>query len=293
VRLRAWTLGPTFLLLVVGLTGAADHIIVGSWNVEHLGNRKYGQHPKALAEHIDLAGVDVLALQEIYDTDGKKSTRTSRKLDETFDELNTRPEHDWEYVLTPKRHRDEEYQLTGLAWNKTRVRKEKQFRVPVSYTNERTWNRQPHAIKFSVVGTPKADFVLISVHMKSNVDGEQTGRTIREAEAQALVEQLSRIRSKLGDDDVIIIGDTNCLDAEETALQIFDEAGFTDLNAADAVTYRKGRYESPFDRILVPKDEPEFTYSRQYVLTPTDSRAHLNKLSDHFVVLMAIRVIED
>jgi predicted extracellular nuclease len=286
-------LGSALLVLVAGGAWAADHIIVGSWNIENLGERSWGQHPKALAEHIDLSGADVLALQEIHDTDGDDARRTNEKLDETFEELNTRPGHDWRYLLIPKRHEDETFQLTGVAWNGKQLKKEGELRIPVSYASDYTWNRQPHAIKLSMVGTPKADFILIPVHMKSNWDGKQLGRRARRDEARALVAKLPAVRNELGDDDIIIIGDTNCLDADEAALRALEEAGFADLNADDAVTYRKGRYSSPFDRILVPSDEPEFTYSRQYVLTPTDPGTHLRRLSDHFLVLTAIRVIED
>jgi len=289
---RVWTFVTTLLLPLAVAAGATDHVIVGSWNIEHLGERKGGQHPKALAEHIELAGVDVLALAEVYDTDGAEATRTNEKLDAALAELNALPDHDWEYTLTPKRKRDETFQLTGVAWNRKKVKKEGALKVRVTRGAEHTWNRQPYAIKFSVVGAPAADFILIPVHMKSNTDGEELGRKTREAEARALAEMLDAVREELGDDDVIVLGDTNCLAAGEPALQVFREAGLVDLNDKDAVTYRKGSHASPFDRILVSRG-PEFAYSRQYVLTPSDPEAHLKQLSDHFVVLTAVRVIED
>jgi len=62
-----------FLLLVLtlGTPARADEwCTVGAWNIENLGDRSAGQHPKALAEHLQLVRVDVLALSEIHDEDG-------------------------------------------------------------------------------------------------------------------------------------------------------------------------------------------------------------------------------
>jgi hypothetical protein len=71
------------------------------------------------------------------------------------------------------------------------------------------------------------------------------------------------------------------------------EAGFFDLNRSDAVTYSKGEYRSPFDRILVPREQSEFRYAFQYVLTPAKPAAHLDRLSDHYLVLAGLRVLDD
>jgi predicted extracellular nuclease len=271
---------------------ADEWMTVGAWNIENLGDRSAGQHPKALAEHLQLVRVDVLALSEIHDNDGNPATRTSRKLDDTFAILNTRPENDWEYVLFPKKARNDIKQLVGVAWNKKRVQKVgAPFRIPVvsSTPGFHLWNRHPYAVQFSA-GSGKTDFVVVPLHMKSNVDGTTFGKNQRKAEAASLAAQLGKVRSHFHDQDVILLGDTNCLHASESALRTLEAAGFRDLNAQDRSTYRSG---SPFDRILVPKTQNEFRYSRQYVLTPADPPSHDRSLSDHFLVLTIFKIGPD
>ena len=53
---------------------------IGSWNIEHLsreGGRK--ESPYALADHIEMAGIEILALQEVYDTSPPGGRRRSRE----------------------------------------------------------------------------------------------------------------------------------------------------------------------------------------------------------------------
>ena len=92
----------TSLLLALPVRGE-DHVRIGSWNIQNLGEREWGQHPKALAQHIQLAGVDLLALQEIHDDDGDPDKRTNTRLDRIVELLNAQPGHAWTYVLFPKR----------------------------------------------------------------------------------------------------------------------------------------------------------------------------------------------
>lgn len=271
---------------------AQEYVRIGSWNIEHLGSRQYGQHPLALAQHILLAGVDVLALQEIYDTDGDASARTNERLDEVVEVINRHDGQDWTYILFPKRDPHETHQLVGVAWNRERVQLRDEMKIPVEYGSPETWKRHPYAVKFQVADG-KTDFVMIPVHMKSNFNGEDIGRQTRAAEAAALVATLDQVRQTMDDDDVIIIGDTNCVEAAEDALGLYDDAGFRDLNDDDAITYRKGQYASPFDRILIPRGQAEFRFSYQYVLSPTDPNRHRRRLSDHFVVVAAITVMDD
>ena len=51
---------------------------IASWNVEHLSGNKRGannQSAYALADHIEMAGVDIVALQEIYVTEASEEVR--------------------------------------------------------------------------------------------------------------------------------------------------------------------------------------------------------------------------
>jgi endonuclease/exonuclease/phosphatase family metal-dependent hydrolase len=281
--------------LVVALLPAAgradDYVVLGSWNIENLGQREFGQHPAAIAQHILTAGLDILALQEIHDTDGNAVTRTNQKLDAVMTRINQDPTQDWAYALFPNRG-DAPERLTGIAWNRKKVTNRGELRIPVEFASERTWNRQPHAVKFST-RSGKTDLVVIPVHMKSNADGEDIGRAARQAEAAALIPKLAAVRSHFQDDDVVVIGDMNCLEASEAALAILADAGFRDLNARDAVTYRKGQFASPFDRVFVPEQQAEFRFSLQYRLAPTDELLYQQRLSDHFLIKVAIQVLDD
>lgn len=274
---------------------ADEYIKLGAWNIENLGDRTLGQFPAAIAEHLLLSGVDALALSEIWDNDGDDSKMTNTKLDDVLRRINANSGHDWTYLLFPKRNPLDAVQHVGVAWNRTRLTLVGEpYKIDVAYAFEETWQRTPCAVKFSAAGG-KTDFVLIPLHMKSNYvdDGEPEPVLVRTREAEALVDKLPDVRSHFGDQDVILLGDTNCLSGDEPALQAYFEAGFLDLNRSDAITYFKGEYRSPFDRILVPRGQSEFRYSYQYVLTPTKPAAHLDRLSDHYLVLAALRVLND
>lgn len=49
----------------------------------------------------------------------------------------------------------------------------------------------------------------------------------------------------------------------------------------------------PFDRVFVPEDQPEFRFSRQYVLIAADADAHDGFLSDHFMIVVPVRIQND
>lgn len=283
------------LLLSAPVGRADEYLKIGAWNIQNLGDRTLGQFPAALAEHIYLSGVDVLALSEIWDTDGVEGTHTNAKLDETFERVNREAGHDWTYILFPRRDPSELLQHLGVAWNRRRVQLVGEpLRIPVAYENSETWKRTPYAVKFRAA-EGKTDFVLIPLHMKSNrpAEGLPEPVEIRAAEAQSLAAELDGVRQHFEDQDLILLGDLNCLKADEPALQILTGAGFLDLNNEDAITYRTTQYLSPFDRILVPQGQPEFRYSEQYILTPARARQHFNRYSDHFLVLTAMRVLPD
>lgn len=278
--------------LLPGALGADELLKIASWNIQNLGERDWGQHPAALAEQLALAGADVLALQEIHDTDGDPATRTSRELDALFERLNADPGQDWTYVLFPKANPRHRHQHTGLAWNRERVtRVGEPFAVPIDAGAEgAVWRRPPYAVKLSA-GKGKSDLVLIPVHMKSNYDGAEGAREKRAREAALLAPALAAVKEHFSDGDLVVLGDTNCLDSQEPALLTLRQAGLSDLNQSDTATYRDGA--APFDRILVPAGQAEFRFSRQYVLYPSDPGAHFGRLSDHFLVMTAVRVLAD
>ena len=67
---------------------------------------------------------------------------------------------------------------------------------------------------------------------------------------------------------------------------------FKDLNAKDSDTFA-GNKTQPFDRVFVPKAQSEFQFSRQYVLTPSDTQAYDKMLSDHFLVMIVVKILDD
>ncbi|MCC9606636.1 endonuclease/exonuclease/phosphatase family protein [Blastopirellula sp. JC732] len=277
---------------------AADIIQVGSWNIEWLGKPEMRnsppQKPEDLAAEIETAGVDVLALQEICDDYPEHDRLGNKTLDQVVALLNRRKGNDWKYELFPKRDVYAEAQLTGVAWNEARVKRVGgAMRIePVDLLGDNyyTWDRQPHAAKFSA-GEGKTDFVIIPLHMKSNY-GSSTSEMAkhRAAEASALIVELPKIKKTFGDDDIILIGDTNMLSAKEEGEKKFVGAGFRDLNAEDQNTHVK---DAPFDRVFVPKDQKEFANSREVVHTAKNSRDYERKLSDHYLISFQILVGAD
>jgi endonuclease/exonuclease/phosphatase family metal-dependent hydrolase len=268
-----------------------DWIRIGSWNIQNLGERPWGQRPKAIAEHLHLAGLDLLALQEIHATEGDRLQRTNATLDRVLALLSRRDGQDWTYRLFPKADAADPRQLTGVAWNRIRMKLTAgPWPLPAPPGDRAVWQRPPHAAAFSA-GPDLTDVVLIPVHFKSNVEGEAPGRRLRSREADLLVDALDRVRRRFADPDILILGDFNCLRRTEPALARITAAGFRDLNAGDRATYKND--SAPLDRILVPQRQPEFRYSRQYVLAPSGVSIHFKKLSDHYLVLTAVRVLAD
>lgn len=286
----------------------AEEIRIGAWNIEQLGSpdrrsfpaRNIAQRPADLAAQIRNAEVDVLALAEIGDTDGRSDTQTSATMDAVVTILNQRAGNDWTYLLFGKKDRTETFQLTGVLWNRERVQQAgAPLRIPVVDDPDDsfdTWQRHPHALKLSA-GNGLTDFVVVPIHMKSNLGGSVTVQQ-RAAEAAALAQAISAVRAHFGDEDIVLLGDFNCLQGSEGGISNYVAAGFRDLNSSDQPTnWRGGNFDpAPFDRILVPGGQPEFALSEFSVLAPASDAGHVDhkkRLSDHFLVSAAVRVLPD
>ena len=289
------------LALVLSLSQpllGADFFRIASFNIEHLGSRTPGQQPIAIAEHFDLSGAVVIALQEINVSETEPDdpatpydeSRRNDSLNTAFAILNQEGDTEWKYELFPNRSPGDTTQLCGVAWGaKVITRDSAAFAIPV--TGSTIWDRRPHAVKLQY-GTNKSDIVLINVHMKSNFGSAAEGRATREREAEALVEHLPAVVANFDDEDIIIAGDTNFLSADEAASIIFEEAGFRDTNSLDFPTYIGSGRGAPFDRFFVATS-PTFRFARQYILQATEPIAHDEFLSDHQMVLMSFRVTND
>ncbi len=285
-----------------GAAGAAA-VRVGTWNVEWLGKpdkRWHGaQKAEDVAAYLVASKVDLLGLNEIsHDADGDEP-RTNKTLAEAFAKVKEKTGKEWRHVLFGKEDRADKDQLCGVAWNADRVKLvDRPVRVAVRRpAGSAIWNRHPYAAKFSF-GERKTDLVLIPVHMKSNVGGEAVTGKQRSDEAKALVRSLGALQNHFADDDVVLVGDFNCLKKSEPALSRYAGAGFRDLNERDLASWiESDRYPAaPFDRILVPEDQPEFVKCELKVFKEHhlgSEEKFRERLSDHYLVATEVKVADD
>ena len=289
-------------------TSHQEELRIGSWNIEHLGypkdRRSLGanieQNPQDLANTIMKANLDVLALQEIGDTDRDRKTRTNHLLDKVFKLINQKAKQDWTYVIFSNKFRNDPDQLTAVAWNRKRVQQVGDYIKLGIYDDPKddfsVWDRHPHAIKFST-GKGKTDFVVISIHMKSTTGRGEISKhqQQRRLEAELLLEQLPKLEKHFEESDIIILGDSNCLRKNEPAVQTYVNARFRDLNldesGNDRPTTWKG--DAPFDRIFVSEDQGEFRHSKMTIHHPKNVKDHRANLSDHFLVSTTFRIQSD
>jgi len=149
-------------------------------------------------------------------------------------------------------------------------------------------------MKFSA-GPGRTDVVLIVLHMKADYNGDFAAH--RREEAAALVRSLPQVRAEFKDEDLVLIGDTNCPRGPEAATRDIEAAGFADLNASALATHWQG---GTMDRVFVPADQPEFkrrafdvlsdSYIRQRSLSPKDFK---RRYSDHFMVVTSVDISQD
>lgn len=303
-------------------------IQVASWNIEHLSgaNRENKrQSVFALTDHIEMAGIDVLALQEVYVTDSDEEARlfgdqpvieshaTSEHRNSDLDKVcYLLEEHKagiWRYLILPNRSQDDTSQLCAIMWNTERMKQTGVLPLNVDFNvgGDALWDRAPHAVSFtSSLKVWKRDdkgkwkqsnanktLTIVPIHMKSNYGGGTKNIRKREKEAKTLVAALQKAKDKL-DPSIILIGDTNVLKYDEPAIDVLVNNGFVDLNNNDSTTYWSRQYgESPFDRVFVAEDREEFKYSRQYVLRSADLVLHDRFLSDHFMIKISVKTYLD
>ncbi len=277
-------------LTTTGFSLAQPNISIGAWNIQWLGSpdqrsgcgKDVRQSAEDIALYISGSRVDILALEEIGDTDGEAQNRTNDTLDRAMNILNSTGGNRWKYLPFGKRNQNQTTQLTGVAWNERKVEKiGNPFRLPLTTTAGNHWDRWATAIKFKL-GNNKTDLVVILVHMKANV-GSGNHILQRESEAQALMNAVNSVRAHFNDQDIVIIGDTNILNNAEGALTKFRNGGFIDLNNADSSTVADGR--APFDRAFIPQNQTEFSIAAMDVfkmngVTKNEFRV---KFSDHYM----------
>lgn len=305
-----------------------SYLQIGSWNIEHLSGQARAtrkQSAYALADHIEMAGVDMLVLQEIYLTDPDEEVKlfdhmpvitsrahTARRnsdLDIVCYLLEEHLDASWKYVILPNRNPDDDSQLCAVMWNMSRVDLNKVIPLAVKHSEngKSLWDRKPHLVSFkSKLNTwrknaegkweelPETRTIsVVPLHMKANSGaGPLVTSQTRAMEATTLCDALDALREELDKDfdpSLMLIGDTNILTYDEPALLEFVNRGFIDLNNTDATTYWSKNYQSPFDRALVAAGRPEFKYSRQYVLRSADMQLHDKYLSDHLMIKVSVK----
>jgi hypothetical protein len=290
-------------------------LTIAFWNIEWLGKpedrsgpaRGVAQSPDEIAGAIHASGAAIVGLAEIVTRLPGRPIR-SRELEAVVDALSAKSGSRWEYALNPGRSDGD--QLTGVLWNAGRVTavnasgkpwtqgKDEAWPIPTrrgrSSQGSGLWHRPPHAVKFSTrPGT--ADFVLIVVHMKADYQGDFAAH--RREEAQALVDALPSVRKQFSDSDIIIIGDTNQIADREPAGEVFQAAGFTDLNPGLVRTnWRSGA----MDRTYVLRSRPP-TASSVFASASDadkrrlriDDREFKRRFSDHFLITTTIALTPD
>lgn len=297
---------------------------IASWNIEHLGGSSRAEKRQsafALADHIEMSGIDIIALQEIYVTpfaaevrlgDGQPviatravGERRNADLDIVCYLLEEHLEDPWQYQILPNRSATDDSQLCAVMWNSKRATLEAVVSLDVAHKVDglNLWDRKPHVMNFMTeVETWRKDAAgawtkvaeqrrlsLISLHMKSNYGGVTQNRRVRGLEAETLCAALAA-RSAEIDESLVLVGDTNILNNAEPAIETFIANGFIDLNNTDSHTYWSPNYPgAPFDRVFVRKDRPEFRYSRQYVMKSADLLAHDRFLSDHYMIKFSVK----
>lgn len=297
---------------------------IASWNIEHLSGQARAtrrQSAYALADHVEMAGIDLLALQEIYVTPTNEkvrlfenqpvieshahSTRRNSDLDIVCYLLEEHLEVPWKYVILPNRVAGDKSQLCAVLWNTKRLTLGNIRPLGVAHKAGEypLWDRKPHLLSFTssievwrhteAGGWEKQPetrtISIVPLHMKSNYGGVTKNRQVRAKEAETLCDAIDAIRADI-DPSLMMLGDTNILRNDEPAVETFVNRGFIDLNNNDGATYWSKDYgESPFDRVFIASNRPEFRYSRQYILRSSDLSQHDRFLSDHYMIKVSVK----
>jgi hypothetical protein len=270
-----------------------DVIRIGSWNLAWLGpsNHTPAERRSAedLAQYIARSGAAIISLQLVGETTG--SPNKNATLNEVVHILFSEGQGDWEYALFPSQYKDRS-DFTGILWNRRLVWPVAQAyainvpRVQKALDETLLWERLPYAMKFA---TGRNQFVLIPVHTHASAlpDADISHRV---HEVRLLAGQLEDVRKHFDEKNIILAGDFNTVGSNETTVVILEKQGFRDCNSNDELTYISG---APFDRMFVPKDQPEFSTSKQIKRVPWPGISldeFRRRLSDHYLITLDMRI---
>src|SRR5687768_17363173 len=156
--------------------GVMGFLQVASWNIEHLSGAPRAERRQsafALADHIEMAGVDLMALQEIYITPDDEEVRIgpgqppiasralspdparpawrNADLDVVCHLLEEHRQGEWRYHILPNRVAGDREQLCAAMWNNARLDLAEILPLPVAHQGGGfpLWDRAPHVLNFT------------------------------------------------------------------------------------------------------------------------------------------------
>lgn len=170
-------------------------------------------------------------------------------------------------------------------------------------SNHPCYERVPYAFAFRTIDD-KADFVLISVHLKPN--GSKESRARRRHELAAVTEWI--YENDNDEKDFIILGDMNIEDAEELAAVV--PYGYASLNDECAITNTNTNKPKPYDHVfynvsktreintefdfkvvnLIEAMKPYWQSDQPYPGDPYNHNEFRKHYSDHHPVLFKITI---
>lgn len=314
-----------------------ETIRVGSWNLYWFGSPAERDQPKvakdleAMARYITDSGVSVLALMELRSDPNRGSEQLASVL--------ARVPGKWEYRVFQSN--TDRGQATGIAWDTSRLRLIETIELDVE-RHPPGWdsfarksgdtdsagrpvplhNRKVVAAYFSA-GPQKTDFVVVPIHLISMLKGFHVSRVRRYYEMATILDRLAEQILLSGEQDVVLIGDTNCAadtfetfalaDGTQTSASRYtrrfgDPPYFRELGGSvNQETYvydppgtpTGSRKAWPLDRAYVPVGQCEFLTAELVIHDDNIERYARNKtafrasLSDHFLVYHTLRIRED
>ena len=91
------------------------YVHIGSFNIEHFGRSDDSPNNVfALSEHLEMSGVSVFALQELYVTAIEDGRRINALLDKTVALMRDHTGQDWQYEIFRNRQAGDTSQLCGV-----------------------------------------------------------------------------------------------------------------------------------------------------------------------------------
>ena len=230
---------------IVSPRSLSTRVRVGTWNLEHFGQRKPPRKPEdyqKIAAKIHAIGVDVLALQEIA---GAVPVRT----------LCAALGDGWQFVLgSSGEFRDASGRINvGFLWNSARVellKAEELLQLPRDVGGIPIFHRVPITAAFRNKlpgGRTGADFRLVTVHLKASQGAKNENK--RKLEVTALRRWLNNLLARADEDrDILVLGDFNHT-YDAPAHQAFRTDGFIEYLRPAKPGMTIVHFDSPIDHI--------------------------------------------